>query len=117
MLGAVAFPYELQDEIGRGGAGVVYRARSPDGRIVACKVVPKGDVVALTRFERERRLLASLGEREGFVPLLDTGTTQAGCPYLVMPFLGGGTLRARLERGKMAVAEALELGSALAEAI
>ena len=40
-------------------------------------------------------LLASLGEAEGFVPVLDAGSSPHG-PYLVTPFLAGGTLRDRL---------------------
>ncbi|HZU97334.1 MAG TPA: protein kinase, partial [Planctomycetota bacterium] len=89
-------PYELLDEVGRGGAAVVFRARSADGTTVAVKVLQRTDPQALARFERERRLLASLGEAEGFVPLLDAGASPQG-PYLVMPFVSGGTLRARLE--------------------
>ena len=66
--------YEVQGELGRGGMGVVYRVRAADGRTVALKLLarptPGG---ARERFERERRLLASLGEAQGFVPLLDAG--------------------------------------------
>src|SRR5262249_51642863 len=71
---------------------------------------------AFARFERERRLLEALGEAEGFVPLLDAGSTSAG-PYLVMPFLEGGTLRARLDEGPMSLEKALDLGRALARAL
>jgi tetratricopeptide (TPR) repeat protein len=109
-------PYELQDEVGRGGAAVVFRARSADGTIVAVKVLQRTDPQALARFERERRLLASLGEAEGFVPLLDAGASPQG-PYLVMPFVSGGTLRARLERGPLGTDETLELGRSLAAAL
>src|SRR4051812_18977700 len=97
-------PYLIESEIGRGGMGAVYKARGPDGRPVALKVLLRPDArQALVRFERERRLLASVGaESEGFIPLLDAGESPQG-PYLVMPFVGGGTLRARLDRGPVAI--------------
>src|SRR5581483_10808385 len=109
-------PYELLSEIGRGGLGAVYRARTADGRIVALKRLIRVDGERLTRFERERRLLASLGEAQGFVPLVDAGSGREG-PWLVMPLVGGGTLRDRLRRGPLSVAETLELGVALATAL
>jgi tetratricopeptide (TPR) repeat protein len=102
--------------VGRGGMGVVFRAVSPEGGSVAIKLLcGPGSAGALARFERERRLLASFGEPEGFVSLLDAGTAREG-PYLVMPFVGGGTLRARLEAGPLAVEAAVELVATLAAA-
>ena len=108
--------YETLDEVGRGGAGEVYRARSPDGRIVALKRIKRVDGPARERFGREVRLLALLGEEEGFVPLLDSGE-EAGELYLVMPFLEGGTLRLRLAGGALPVAATRALGIALARAL
>ncbi len=94
--------YEVVGRIGEGGAGLVYRARGADGRDVALKVLRQAGAAASTgRFERERRLLAELdAEGGGFVPLLDAGETPQG-PFLVMPFLAGGTLRERLAEGPM----------------
>jgi formylglycine-generating enzyme required for sulfatase activity len=109
-------PYEVTSTLGQGGMGVVYGARSPDGRPVAVKVLRKNEGEVLARFERERRLLASLGEAEGFVPLLDAGTTQQG-PYLVMPLVPGGTLRKRLDKGPLGVDETVTLGRRLARAV
>jgi tetratricopeptide (TPR) repeat protein len=108
--------YETLDEIGRGGAGTVYRARSPDGRIVALKLLKRTDGPARERFGREVRLLALLGEEDGFVPLLDSGEV-SGAPYLVMPYLEGGTLRLRVEGGPLPVAATRALGIALARAL
>src|SRR5262249_13501635 len=109
--------YEVTSELGRGGMGVVLRARSPDGKDVALKVLHAADSKsALARFERERRLLATLGEEGGFVPLLDAGDSPRG-PFIVMPLLPGGTLRDRLERGPLAVEDAVALFVALASAL
>jgi WD40 repeat protein len=120
-------PYEVVAEIGRGGSGVVFRARAPDGRDFAVKLLAKPAVSrtgatppssdsAFVRFERERRLLAELGEEQGFVPLLDAGDSPRG-PWIVMPFVPGGTLRDRLRRGPLAVPEVVELGKSLASAL
>ncbi|HZU95091.1 MAG TPA: protein kinase, partial [Planctomycetota bacterium] len=107
--------YTVEREIGRGGMGAVYRGRAPDGRPVAIKLLLRpGSRDAAARFDRERRLLAEIGH--GFVPLLDAGATAQG-PYLVMPFVGGGTLRDRIERGPMPLDEAVSLGTALATAM
>jgi tetratricopeptide (TPR) repeat protein len=110
-------PYEVLGELGRGGMGVVYRVRGPDGHDAALKVLVRTDTETIARFERERRLLASLGEEEGFVPLLDAGVSEGGAAWLVMPFLPGGTLRAKLAKGPLGVAETVELGRVLARAL
>ena len=109
-------PYEVLGELGRGGMGVVYRVRSPDGRDAALKLLLRADPATLARFERERRLLASLGEEEGFVGLLDAGASPEGA-WLVMPFVPGGTLRQKLERGPLGVGETIALGLDLATAL
>ena len=109
-------PYELEATIGEGGAALVYRARGPDGAEVAVKLLRRQDPATLARFERERALQGALGEEDGFVPLVDWGTSPRG-PYLVMPFLGGGTLRDRLDRGRLAPNETIALARALADAL
>ncbi|HZV01322.1 MAG TPA: serine/threonine-protein kinase, partial [Planctomycetota bacterium] len=97
--------------------GVVLRGRGPDGRVVALKCllnVNKKDAAA--RFERERRLLASLGEEQGFVPLLDFGDSPRG-PWFSMPFLEGGTLRQKLVMGRLGIDDTVALGVKLARAL
>ncbi len=109
-------PYRDVVLVGRGGMGTVFRGRAPGGSDVAIKLLSRLDPPARDRFERERRLLAALGEAEGFVPVLDAGDSQAG-PYIVMPFVPGGTLRSRLVHGPLGADETLRLGQALASAL
>src|SRR5690606_13495118 len=100
-----------------GGMGRVLLARAPDGAPVAIKLLgPTASAEVLARFDRERRLQGELEEARGFVPLLDAGTCEHG-PYLVMPFVPGGTLRDRLERGALPRGEAVRLVRRVAEAI
>jgi serine/threonine-protein kinase len=109
-------PYEVVTRLGAGGTGVVFAARGPEGEDVAVKVLRVSDRDTLAHFERERRLLFSVGELEGFVPLLASGTTPEG-PYLVMPLVAGGTLRERLAAGPLGIDETIELGRTLAAAL
>jgi WD40 repeat protein len=97
--------------------GTVVRARAADGRDVALKLMSQRLTPESTaRFSRERRLLAALGEAEGFVALLDSGESARG-PFFVMPYLAGGTLRERLARGPLGIEDGKALGVALARAM
>ncbi len=107
--------HEVLGELGRGGMGVVYRVRTPGGE-AALKLLGRLDPAAFARFERERRLLAALGEAEGFVGLLDAGRSAQG-PWLLMPLVPGGTLRQRLEAGPLGIEESIDLGIQLATAL
>ncbi len=109
-------PYEVTGELGRGGMGIVYRVRVPGGGEAALKLVARVDPPLFSRFDRERRLMASLGEAEGFVGLLDAGLVPGGA-FLLMPLVPGGTLRQRLEKGPLGIAETVALGNALATAL
>jgi tetratricopeptide (TPR) repeat protein len=108
--------YEVLEELGRGGMGAVYRVRGPDGREAAIKVLLGADRERVLRFERERRLLDSLGEAGGFVELLDAGVS-GETAWLLMPLVPGGTLRQRLAAGPLGVEETIALGKELATAL
>jgi tetratricopeptide (TPR) repeat protein len=114
--------YEIQEEIGRGGMAVVYRAVDPRfGREVAVKLMTKDlleDFQLKVRFEREARTIASL-EHPAIVPVYDSGEDQQR-PYLVMRLMSGGTLADRLAQGPMSISETVNIlrrvGSALERA-
>jgi WD40 repeat protein len=96
--------------------GTVLRGRAPDGSDVAIKVLRPN--VVWERFDRERRLLADLGEAAGFVPYLESGRDPSAGTFLVMPLIAGGTLRDRLRRsGTLGPAETIALGRSLAAAL
>lgn len=86
--------YELLDRIGRGGMGVVYRARQTRlGRVVAVKLLgleAVADESARRRFQMEAHAVARL-QHPGIVPVIDAGS-HAGQPYLVMEYVAGGDL-------------------------
>ena len=93
--------YQEVEEIGRGGMAVVYRAVTPANRqVVAIKLMAgdlTGDLSFRKRFQREAEVLQRL-IHPAIVPILDHGEHH-GQPYLVMPYLDGGTLADRLQGG------------------
>ena len=114
--------YTIEREFGRGGMATVYLARDlKHDRLVALKVL-RPDVAMMLgqeRFLREIHLTASLSH-PNILPLYDSGEAQ-GQLYYVMPFIAGGSLRARLERERqlpmdVALRITREVGSALAHA-
>jgi tetratricopeptide (TPR) repeat protein len=83
--------YRLIERIGAGGMAVVYKAaRSDDefSKLVAVKVVLAPDEQMVSRFRRERQMLAGL-EHPNIARLLDGGTASDGSPFLVMEYVDG----------------------------
>lgn len=100
---------------GRGGMGVVFRARDEhNGCEVALKVLGSRSIKPV-RFRREAEALARL-EHPSVVRYVDHGNAD-GLDYLAMEWLEGETLRARLKREPLSVDEALILGARVAEGI
>jgi serine/threonine protein kinase len=87
--------YELLEVLGRGGMGVVYKARQVRlNRLVAVKTIPglaPADPVLVRRFRIEAEALSRLHHRH-IVRILDAGEAE-GVPFLVMEYVEGGTLK------------------------
>ena len=96
-------PYEIKSLLGAGGMGEVYRARDTRlDRTVAIKVLPRhlsSDQARKQRLEREARAIAAL-QHANICTLFDVGH-QDGIDYLVMEYLEGETLSARLSKGPL----------------
>ncbi|MGE3852546.1 MAG: serine/threonine-protein kinase, partial [Planctomycetota bacterium] len=111
--------FRLEQELGRGGMGVVWRAMQVSlGRQVALKILPRhlarsADFVS--RFNREARALASL-QHANIVSILDKGEWE-GLYYFVMEFVDGVTLREILAHGKLPAKDALRYIPPLCEAL
>src|SRR5436305_7492417 len=108
-------PYEIVAPIGAGGMGEVYRARDTRlNRSVAVKVLPAEfatNAQLRTRFEREARMISQLSHPH-ICTLFDVGDD-----FLVMELLEGESLADRLSRGPMPLAEVLEAGRQIADAL
>jgi Tol biopolymer transport system component len=112
-------PYEIQELIGAGGMGEVYRARDTKlGRDVAIKVIASAgpaDADRLARFEREARILAALNHpRIGAIYGLEDID---GIRALVLELVDGKTLAERLAERRLPVPAALTIAREIAEAL
>ncbi|MBN2302990.1 MAG: serine/threonine protein kinase [Anaerolineae bacterium] len=103
MIGTTLGPYEIIEEIGRGGMATVYRARQINmERDVAIKIIHKAiaaQSTSLDRFQREARLIARL-EHAHILPVYDYNGAHDP-PYIVMRYLPTGTLKDILERDQL----------------
>lgn len=117
--GARLGPYEIQNCLGAGGMGEVYRARDTRlDRTVAIKVLPASlasDPQSRERFHREARAI-SLLDHPNVCALYDVGEHE-GASYLVMQHLEGETLRDQIERGPVPVDNALNCAIEIAAAL
>ena len=111
--------YELLTEIGRGGMGVVYRARQVSlGRIVALKVLLRGEHASsgdIARFLHEAAAAAAL-DHPHITPVYEVGE-QEGQPYFSMKYVEGTTLSRRLLDGPIGPREAAALLAPVCRAV
>ncbi|MFM1996322.1 MAG: hypothetical protein RLZZ111_709 [Planctomycetota bacterium] len=111
--------YELVEEIGRGGMGVVYRALQKSlGRTVAIKMLLRRDLASpadLARFRSEAEAAAQL-DHPGIVSIFEVGEWD-GHPFYSMQFVEGTTLAKRLLEGPLPDREAASLAAKVADAV
>jgi len=111
--------YRIVEKLGQGGMATVFKAYHPAlDRYVAIKVMHPafaGDSNFLARFQREARIVAKL-DHPHIIPIYDY-SSHRGHPYLVMRFVEGETLKARMERGSVDMQEVLRIARAVGEAL
>jgi len=111
--------YEVLGELGRGGMGVVYKARQRGlNRIVALKMILGGgvaDEAERRRFQAEAEAVARL-QHPNFVQIHEVGE-HAGLPYFSLEYVAGGSLAQKLSASPLAAQEAALLVERLASAV
>ena len=122
LIGQSLGRYHILEQLGEGGMATVYKAY--DTRLetdVAVKVIRTENILpsvlerSLKRFEREAKSLARL-THPNIVKVTDYGEFE-GKPYLVMPYLPGGTLKERIKQGPIPWQEAVRLLLPIAQAL
>jgi serine/threonine protein kinase len=118
-IGETIGPYRITDQLGHGGMATVYRAYHANlDRYVAIKVLHaalKSDPNFETRFRREAQIVARL-DHPNIVPIYDYDEHH-GEPYLVMKFIEGDTLKARLVHKPLTLEETLHIMTAIGGAL
>ncbi len=111
--------YEIKRELGRGGMSTVVHAYDPRfKRDVAIKILPREflhDPLFRARFEREAETIAAL-EHPAIVPVYDFGE-DTGQLFLVMRYMGGGSLADRIEKGPLSLSKTVTILERLAPAL
>jgi tRNA A-37 threonylcarbamoyl transferase component Bud32 len=108
--------YQLLQEVGRGGMGVVYRARDAKlDRVVAIKqILHGGDQEEVARFRREAEVIARV-DHPGIVKIFEVGEHD-GVPFMALEFCAGGNLATRLAASPLTSKQAAQLVEGLAQA-
>lgn len=118
-VGSFIADYELQEEIGRGGMGVVYKAHHQSlNRIVALKMIPNAAFASTQDLARLRAeaLAAARLNHPNIIPVYEVGEHN-GQPWFSMQLIKGHTLSQRLANGPMPAEEAVRLLIPIVEAI
>ena len=119
VSGRVIGDYELTEEIGRGGMGVVYRARQRSlGRVVALKVLPLAQFSspgAMKRFRAEAAMAAAL-QHPNIVAIHEVGEHE-GQPYYSMDYIQGQDLAELVRDKPLSARRAASLLKSIAEAV
>src|SRR5438874_5173482 len=112
--------YEILEEIGRGGMGVIYRARQQHSRrIVAVKRILAHEMnshEALVRFRREAEAVASL-DHPNILPIHEVSESEEGLPFFSMKYATGGSLRSAASALRNKPRECVQLMAKVARGI
>jgi serine/threonine protein kinase/Tfp pilus assembly protein PilF len=120
VIGQTISHYDILEQLGSGGMGVVYKARdSRLDRLVALKFLPpefSRDDEANERFVQEARAASAL-EHANICTVHDIGTTEDGRVFIVMPFYDGQTLKYRIQDGPLGVEKSLDIARQIAKGL
>jgi eukaryotic-like serine/threonine-protein kinase len=119
-IGSTLGVWTIDDKIGQGGMGAVYRARRHDGQFqqtVAIKLLAGfATPSAITRLVEERKTLAAL-EHPNIARLIDGGSTSVGVPYIVMDYVDGLNIAAHCDEKKRTPQDVVALMITVCEAV
>src|SRR5580704_11485152 len=113
-VGTQLGPYRIEERIGQGGMGEVFRAT--DTRLERTVAIKTSLVRFTERFEREARAIAALNHPH-IATLYDVGSSPEGLGYLVLEYVEGPTLAELIDKGPIAPAEVQRIALMTAEAI
>jgi serine/threonine protein kinase/Flp pilus assembly protein TadD len=120
MIGRIVSHYEILEEIGGGGMGIVYKARDTRlDRLVALKFLPiewSRDADARERFTREAKAASAI-DHPHICTVYDIGETDEGRMFIAMAYYPGQTLNRRIQQGALPMELALTIAIQVAEAL
>ncbi len=120
MIGTIVAHYQIEEKLGGGGMGVVYRARDTKlDRDVALKFLPPSmshDAEAKARFVQEAKAASGL-DHPNVCTIYEIGEADDGRLYIAMGFYDGKTLKYALEAGPRSVEEVASIGLQIAEGL
>ena len=113
-------PYEIVSELGHGGMGIVYEAKDPRlKRTVAIKLLPPDltkDDTAKQRFLQEAQAASAL-DHPNICTIFEINETDDGQLYLVMARYEGETLKERIEKGPLALDDAIDIATQVGQGL